>query len=107
MSNVRLLKPMPSVTLNLEMKSTSDGGRTGPFKEGYKPHLVVSGKEDYLGVCLIDCPQWVHPGTNTNVKFSLVYHPSVNYDVLNIGSNVEVREGGKIVGFGKIIALSA
>ena len=46
------------------MKSEDSGGRHAPFWEDYRPHLIPSGSEDYLGVIVVNLPEEspVRPG---------------------------------------------
>ncbi len=91
---------MSCVVLNLKMKPEANGGRHAPFSEGYAPHLVASGTSEMLGVRVVECSEWIYPGTESKVKFSLIYFPSVNYESLKVGTHVDVVEGSHVVGHG-------
>ena len=90
------------------MKSEASRGRHGPFWEGYRPHLIVAGKGEYLGVIVVDLPKnrAVHPGDRAQVSFHLVYHPAVDYSALQPGMKFEILEGPRSVGDGVVISCS-
>lgn len=96
---------MPSVTLKLKMKAEADGGRHSRLNEGYCPHLVAEGTSEWLGVRVIHCPDGVDPVAEAIVKFSLMYHPSVDYSPLQVGAVVAVMEGPRAVGAGTVVEL--
>src|SRR4051794_13377399 len=97
-----------------------DGGRqTLPRLEGadhYRPHLVVTGSgsdssavddanvadADYLGVELLSTSEEFIPGEIANVEFQLLSSPAVNYARLQPGTQFTIREGSRIVGFGRV-----
>lgn len=95
---------MPRIRTQLEMKREVDGGRHAPFWENYRPHLIPSGTEDYLGVTVVNLreDQAVAPGTSATVEFDLVYHPNVDYSGLSVGTTFEIREGARVVGTGEV-----
>jgi translation elongation factor EF-Tu-like GTPase len=96
---------MPSVIVKLKMKTEADGGRHSPFNQGYCPHLVAESTSEWLGVRVIHCPEWVYPGTEAMVEFSLMYYPSLDYGALQAGTVVEVMEGPRAVGTGVVLEL--
>jgi translation elongation factor EF-Tu-like GTPase len=85
------------------MKPESDGGRHGPFNEGYCPHLVAEGKTEWLGVRVVHCPDLVHPGEEKELEFELMYARSVDYSALARGRAFSILEGAKIVGTGMVL----
>ena len=101
----RYAKKMPSIRTRLVMKSEDSGGRHAPFWEDYRPHLIPSGSQDYLGVIVVNLPEEspVSPGDSANVEFDLCYHPNVDYSDLAVGARFEVREGNRIVGSGEVL----
>lgn len=82
----------------------------------YRPHLVVGdperrfaivddggrGEEAYLGVHFTGSGQPLPPGVEHTVELSLVY-PGVDYSALVAGARFTIQEGGKIVGFGRVL----
>lgn len=87
------------------MKAESEGGRHSPFWENYRPHLVPSSKEEWLGVIAVNLPEEdaVYPATSRVVDFDLVYYPQVDYSDLQTGSAFDIREGPRVVGTGTVI----
>jgi len=87
------------------MKPEREGGRHAPFWENYRPHLVPSSKENWLGVTAVNLPEEdaVFPATSRVVDFDLVYHPQVDYSDLQTGSAFDIREGSRVVGTGTVI----
>jgi hypothetical protein len=90
------------VVVHLKMKSESEGGRRAPFTEGYRAHFVVPPDGEYLGVTAIHCPGRVAPGDEAMVEFDLAYHPRVDYSGLQVGTQIEMREGPRAVATGRI-----
>lgn len=109
--------PYPTVEAEVTFLSTEDGGRNCmPVWLGYKPHLVVQSPdvrvamyvkgvsaEDYLGVIFLAGPEPFVAGQTFSVKLGLGYHPEVNYIALQEGATFTIREGGRIVGYGKVL----
>jgi hypothetical protein len=80
------------------------------------PHIVVgdpsqreakmSGNtitERYLGVLVTDAPDEMVPGSTAELTLSLMYWPDEKYSEVLPGVSFTVREGPKIVGFGKVL----
>ena len=101
--------------------SKYDGGRTELPKDllssgNYRPHFVVGspdqkqaiadennvGLEDYLGVVFIKSRGSLMAEQELEASVSLLY-PGVDYSALKKEATFTIREGGKIVGNGKII----
>lgn len=109
----------PAIEAEVTFLSQADGGRSTPLDlsaGGYKPHLVVQprevrtavyengyGVEPYLGVVFLPGPAAVLPGEPYQVTLLLGYYPEVDYDALREGATFTVREGGKVVGHGKVV----
>ena len=92
----------PRVVVHLKMKPEAEGGRHGPFTEGYRPHFVIPPNGQYLGVTAIRCPGPVAPGDEADVEFHLDYHPRVDYSALQTGTLFEMREGPRAVATGRV-----
>jgi len=86
------------------MRTEAEGGRPCPFTEGYRPHLVVNGRSDWLGVWALECPAAVAPGDTAQVVFGLLYHPAVDYSALQSGVEFEVHEGPRVVATGTVLS---
>jgi translation elongation factor EF-Tu-like GTPase len=91
--------------VRIELLPTNKGGRSSPvyLASGYCPHLRVwGGNGDYLGVEFVDGPDGpLRPGDSTNATVRFLY-PAVNYDALTVGSEFDIMEGGRSVGFGQV-----
>lgn len=97
-----------------------NGGRvTSPeLSSGvYMPHIVVQSPdvraprcdgntivEDYLGIRFLSGAKNVIPQQSYDCEFALTYHPIVDYNAVRIGATFTLREGGKVVGFGTVLA---
>jgi translation elongation factor EF-Tu-like GTPase len=111
----------PTIEVDVTFLSISEGGRQHPLYFGaypgqYWPHLVVGDPkqrkaivrdgnvliEEYLGVTFLDGPEVIHPGDSFAAKLSLMYHPDVDYSAVVPGATFTIREGGQIVGFGRV-----
>ena len=98
--------------------NTDDGGRRSPIypSTNYWPHVVVGDPtqreaivrdgnvctEDYLGVAFLAGPEVIQPGDSCTVTMSLMYYPEVDYSRLRRGTTFTLREGGQIIGFGRV-----
>ncbi|MFO1461196.1 MAG: hypothetical protein U1G08_17565 [Verrucomicrobiota bacterium] len=98
----------------------SEGGRDipdGMFRDlRYRPHIVIGNPtlrqaviaegnrltEHYLGVAFSDGPQHIDPGQPVRTTMALVYYPHVDYGAAVPGVTFTLREGARIIGFGKI-----
>jgi translation elongation factor EF-Tu-like GTPase len=97
----------------------SEGGRimpSGILSSGvYRPHLVVGDpnqrraivedneiRELYLGVVFLSGPENVESGKSFSAELALIYYPNPIYDVLIRGATFTVREGARIVGYGRV-----
>ena len=61
-------------------------------------------KEHYLGVLVGDGPDEIPPGGSAEVTLKLMYWPEEEYEHLIPGATFTLREGPKIVGFGRVLA---
>ena len=104
----------------------AEGGRKQPppaqFLSGgtYRPHLVVGdpnqrqairvgdwGTETYLGVAFLTSPEHIEVGKRFLAELVLMYAPHVVYDALVPGAMFTVREGPKIVAYGRVMRVLA
>lgn len=108
----------PVIRAAVTFLSREEGGRAvvpDLSSRQYVPHLVVQPAhvrvakviqgnvcvEDYLGVRFISGGQPL-PGQSTECELELMYHPQVNYEGLREGATFTIREGAKVVGFGRV-----
>ena len=84
---------------------TEVGGRKKPirFEMGsYRPHLVVSGTTELLGVVLEAGPEIISPGETLYIWFRSTYS-DIDYSQLQPGAQFAVVEGPQVVGVGKVL----
>lgn len=111
---------MAYAEVDLTLLAEREGGRKHPLslerKAYYRPHIVVGDAtqrepvirdyelvEEYLGVQFRPCPVTVYPGDSAQLILDLMYYPSLDYQKVKPGAEFTLREGGKIVGFGRIV----
>ena len=81
------------------------------------PHVVVgdpgqreamtSGNtitEHYLGVWVAEAPDEIPPSGSAEITLRLMYWPEEKYEELVPGATFTIREGPKIVGFGRVLS---
>jgi hypothetical protein len=110
----------PWIEVELTLLSTDEDGRKHPLQltheRWYRPHLVVGNRqqrqsitkdqelvEEYLGVQFCPCSLILNPGDTAVLKLELMYYPNVDYSKLTPNAEFTLREGGKIVGHGRVI----
>ena len=111
----------PIIRANVTFLSKEEGGRATPVRDTplYRPHLVVGdpmkrratvasdgrGDESYLGVRFLgSTDRELTPGRPHEVDLELCYFPSVDYTALSPDAQFTIREGGTVVGFGRVLA---
>ncbi len=111
----------PRITAEVAFLSTEDGGRQRPpvLDDGrYMPHIVIGSpdvrramidpdgicREPYQGVRFVDGPSDYRLGHAAVVTLDLVYFPDNRYDDCVPGATFTIREGGKVVGSGRVLA---
>jgi hypothetical protein len=60
--------------------------------------------EHYLGVLVNDAPDEWFPGQSAEVTLVLMCWPDEKYENVIPGASFTLREGPKIVGFGKVLS---
>jgi translation elongation factor EF-Tu-like GTPase len=102
-----LMGNVPRVEAEVTFLTPEEGGRRSlPGAWGhYMPHLVTDDGE-YLGVRFVAGPL-PSPGVPDRFVLELMYHPEVCYERLRPGVPFAVREGGKVVGVGRVLASAA
>jgi hypothetical protein len=113
---------VPLVECSITFLTSDEGGRVAPFPpealsgNHYRPHIVVGpsdqrcpivddrgwGTEEYIGVAFHDGPPTPELGAEMKAVLSLMYFPHQMYDKLTPGVTFTVREGPKIVAYGRI-----
>jgi len=116
------MRGTPEVEVEVTFLPPEEGGRRQPpdlaSAARYMPHLVVgdpnqrkaivrSGNvidEEYLGVVFMPDAAPVDPGVARVATLGLMYYPQVQYERVVPGATFTLREGGRIVAFGKVLA---
>jgi hypothetical protein len=97
------------IIAELTFLTPKDGGRSIPPPQPpwgadgrwYRPHAVVEGQSEYLGVRFVGGPA-VRPGELGQFKLELMY-PEVDYSALQPGVAITIREGGRVVARGRVL----
>ena len=90
-----------------EIECSFDSQKRSVFPDlngaAYRPHLVVKGTKDYLGIEFVsaDVDEFDTPG---RAEIVTLYSLAL-YENLNEGAEFTIREGPKIVGTGKILSV--
>jgi hypothetical protein len=116
------LRTTPEIEVEITFLPPEEGGRRQPpdlaSPARYMPHLVVGDPnqrkanirngnvidEEYLGVVFMPDAAPVVPGVARAARLGLMYHPQVNYERVVPGATFTLREGGRVVAFGKVLA---
>jgi len=70
---------------------------------GYRPHLRVPPSDELLGVEFVDGPDGPAPvGIPISGTVRFLYEPAVSYVPLEVGAEIEVVEGPKVVARGRV-----
>ncbi|PTA71990.1 MULTISPECIES: hypothetical protein [unclassified Stenotrophomonas] len=92
------------VELELTFLTPEQGGRSQPASaNGYRPHLRVPPDDTLLGVAFVGADTVFPVGRPLTAVARLVYAPAVSYAALQPGASVEVREGARVVGHGRVV----
>ena len=99
---------MRNVELVVTFLAPDQGGRTKPIEiNGYRPHLRVPPDDTMVGVEFLG-PEGVAPlGIPISATVRLVYDPAVSYSALQPGASIEILEGARIVGRGRVVGSAA
>jgi hypothetical protein len=119
MARVTSMPEYPQIEAEVTFLSEFERGRmTLPSDlstRAYRPHIVVGDpnqreavirgneiQEEYLGVVFLAGPERLEFSKPTRVQLGLLYYPNVRYDSLVPGATFTIREGARIVGFGRV-----
>ncbi len=113
---------MDFVDAEVTFLTSEEGGRRSPPLDSvnYRPHVVVGDpnqrraiadenrviQEHYLGVLFAgDDDRSLDLGARHEVRLQL-WNPQADYSALKAGAAFTIREGGKIVGFGRVLSVA-
>lgn len=111
---------IPEIAAEITFLAREEGGRQQPVDlcAGlYRPHVVVGdphqrqaivrdgnvSDEEYLGVQFKPATRRCEPGVPQAVVLQLMSYPRVNCAGLVAGATFTVREGARIVAFGRVL----
>ena len=77
-----------------------EGGRHNPFHNKYRPQFFIRTLDITGEITLPEGTEMVMPGDNVEIKVDLIYPVA-----LNVGLRFAIREGGRTVGAGQVIAV--
>ena len=108
---------IPTIKAKIMFLNEKDGGlKQMPMlkRERYLPHLVVQDQnarealiaDEYLGVQIINGPEVISPDNEYEFDLALINYPVVKYERLQEETTFTIRDGPRIVGFGRVIAAS-
>ncbi len=107
------------IEAKVKFLSPSEGGRDHPAENSsaYRPHLVVNDPdrrgaiiadedrpmtEDHLAVSFSGEGGPLLPNQTYDVRLLLIFYPHPAYNALVPGASFTIREGSKIVGYGRV-----
>lgn len=110
---------IPSISASITFLTPQEGGRSQNAYDSshYRPHIVIGdpnqrvavvdgtgvATEKYLGVQFTGDNRVLPAGSDHQVTLRLIYFPEVDYSAVISGATFTIREGGAIVGFGRVI----
>ena len=77
-----------------------EGGRHTPFHNKYRPQFFIRTLDITGEITLPEGTEMVMPGDNVEITVNLIYPVA-----LNVGLRFAIREGGRTVGAGQVIAV--
>ena len=77
-----------------------EGGRHTPFHNKYRPQFFIRTLDITGEITLPEGTEMVMPGDNVEIKVELIYPVAIN-----VGLRFAIREGGRTVGAGQVIAV--
>ena len=113
------MNEMPRIEAEVTFLPECEGGRKEPpqlLSGGqYRAHLVVGdpnqrkaaiigneSQETYLGVAFVSGPSNIESGKSFPAELVLMYWPHPMYESLVPGVTFTMREGARIVGYGRV-----
>jgi len=94
------MKSYISFTARVYLLSVKEGGRSNPFRAGYRPQFFFRVSNVTGTISFLNEEELAMPGENLNIKVVLV-----EKSVINVGLRFVMREGKLTIGAGVIISL--
>jgi elongation factor Tu len=94
------IKPHTKFTARVYVLTKEEGGRHTPFYNGYRPQFYLRTTDVTGAIGLQDGAEMVMPGDHVDMDVELITPIA-----LEVGQRFAIREGGRTVGAGAIIAV--
>ena len=94
------IKPHTKVTAEVYILKKEEGGRHTPFHNKYRPQFYLRTMDITGEVMLPEGVDMVMPGDHVTITVELIYPVA-----LNEGLRFAIREGGRTVGAGQVLAI--
>ena len=94
------IKPHTKFTAEVYILKKEEGGRHTPFHNKYSPQFYLRTMDVTGEISLPEGVDMVMPGDHVTITVSLIYPVA-----LNEGLRFAIREGGRTVGAGQVLAI--
>ena len=94
------IKPHTKFTAEVYILKKEEGGRHTPFHNKYRPQFYLRTMDVTGEVALPDGVDMVMPGDHVTITVTLIYPVAINE-----GLRFAIREGGRTVGAGQVLAI--
>ena len=94
------IKPHTKFTAEVYILKKEEGGRHTPFHNKYRPQFYLRTMDVTGEIALPDGVDMVMPGDHVTITVTLIYPVA-----LNEGLRFAIREGGRTVGAGQVLAI--
>lgn len=94
------------VYARVEVLSTQDGGRSGPFANRYRPNHNFGGPENrvfYIGEIVLEEDEKIYPGETREILIRFINVQDLK-EFLMVGRSWRIQEGGKLVANAEVIS---
>lgn len=94
------IKPHTTFKATIYVLTQKEGGRHTSFRNKYRPQFYIRTMDCTGEITLPEGTEMVMPGDNVEITVTLIYPVAIN-----VGLRFAIREGGRTVGSGQIIAI--
>jgi len=95
------IKPHTKFTARVYVLTKEEGGRHTPFYNGYRPQFYLRTTDVTGAIGLPEGAEMIMPGDNVDMTVDLITPIG-----LEVGQRFAIREGGRTVGAGAIVAIT-